>query len=329
LVAVIAAAGGLTGASTANAVLPILNPGVLPTTTTVTASASTITQGQSVTLTSTVKVLNVLPGLIVTPTGTVTFANGAQLLGVGTISNCFLITCTVKTQTAALPAGLDTVTATYSGAKLLTSASSASTTVSVANVVACPANVDCDTGPQSLQLSSGGNTTTTTYEVIADGSNGPQTVSEAVVAPNSTFVCGGGAPADPTIAGVIWNGTASDVTKTVYVDVFGEGAAYIAANGYFNGETRVAVGCYSSTQPFTGYVSTGSGYVYTDAPQVTNSDGTYYQALLSTCNAAVPLYTTPCATNIHVAQNDGPPYAVYDFSYEIDTSIGDPKHLPD
>ena len=110
--------------------------GILPTTTTVTASPASSTQGDAVTLTATVKVLG-LPGLGITPTGSVSFTalDGPSSTPVGSqaLGACLLKTCTASISTTALPVGTTSVKATYAG-DLLAAASSGFAAVSVAPV---------------------------------------------------------------------------------------------------------------------------------------------------------------------------------------------------
>lgn len=117
---------------------PAQSAGLLPTTTTVVASPASSSLGQAVTLTATVKVLD-LNGLLVTPSGTVSFTNGTQALGAAPLPDCSpAAPCSTSLTTTSLPVGSDTVTATYSG-DALTSSSSGTTTVQVsANTPGAP-----------------------------------------------------------------------------------------------------------------------------------------------------------------------------------------------
>lgn len=109
---------------------PAQAAGPLPTSTTVSASPGSVVVGQQVTLTATVRVLD-LNGLLVTPTGSVTFRTGTQVLGSASLPTCELTApCTAALSTRALPVGSDVVTATYGG-DALGSASTGTTTVQV------------------------------------------------------------------------------------------------------------------------------------------------------------------------------------------------------
>jgi hypothetical protein len=106
------------------------------TTTTVTSSVNPAVFGQAVTLTATVAVTQ--PGRGV-PTGTVTFYNGTQKLGTGTLNPQGVATLT----TTALPVAKDALTATYQGTiDCLTSTSAAvNETVTVHVVVLHPTHL--------------------------------------------------------------------------------------------------------------------------------------------------------------------------------------------
>lgn len=132
---VLAALGLLTGLAVLTQA-PAQAAGPLPTSTRLQASAATVTAGTPVTLVAKVSVLN-LGGLIITPTGSVTFTASRggppTALGTATLSSglsCLLTTCTATLSTAALPVGTNTITASYAG-DLLSAASGGSTTVRV------------------------------------------------------------------------------------------------------------------------------------------------------------------------------------------------------
>lgn len=89
--------------STSNLLVQVVNPG--PTTTSIGSSLNPSTFGQSVILTATVS-----ESTPYSPTGTVTFRDGAATIGTGTV-NAGVATFT----TSALSAGSHTITATYNG----------------------------------------------------------------------------------------------------------------------------------------------------------------------------------------------------------------------
>ena len=120
--------GGCTGTgscqvtmNSATSVTATFTPSNLPaTTTTLTASPSTSSYGQTVTLTATVTATSG------TPTGTVTFYNGATVLGPGTLSSG-----KAKLSTAALPVGSDSLTAVYGGSSAYAGSTSKPVAVTV------------------------------------------------------------------------------------------------------------------------------------------------------------------------------------------------------
>ena len=99
-----------------------------PTTTTVVASASPITFGQSDTYTATVSGPT---GVLPAPSGTVTFTDGSTTLGTGTLSTTAGVT--TATFTASQPAvGVHTISASYGGdGNYVTSATTSSASVTV------------------------------------------------------------------------------------------------------------------------------------------------------------------------------------------------------
>jgi hypothetical protein len=117
-------------------------------TSTLTLSATSVTQGQSVT--ATVLVTSATSG---TPTGTVTFLNNGKSLGTATLSNG-----TATYSTTSLPVGSNVITATYGGDPNFTgntaSAASGANTV----VVTAPAPLDF-----TLALGGGSGTLSGTY----------------------------------------------------------------------------------------------------------------------------------------------------------------------
>ncbi len=94
------------------------------TTTALTASASAITVGTSVTLTATV---TGTVGSSGTPTGTVTFYDGTTMLGTGTLT-----AGVAAYATTGLPVGSHTVTAVYRGDSNFSGSTSAAVTITVA-----------------------------------------------------------------------------------------------------------------------------------------------------------------------------------------------------
>src|SRR5581483_3976155 len=130
--------------------------GLLSTSTAVSATPSTSTEGAAVTLKATVKVLG-LGGIGVTPTGSVTFTstNGSATatLGSAPLTPCFLSSCTATLVTSSIPVGTTSVKASYPGDSL--SKASAGTAIVLVTpntspgtsaTVVCYAGQPCDTG---------------------------------------------------------------------------------------------------------------------------------------------------------------------------------------
>ncbi len=137
-------------------VAPAQSAGILPTSTTVQASPSPVLVGSPVTLKATVSVLG-LGGLLVTPTGQVTFSavnNGPPVtLGSAGLSACLaLVTpCTATLTTSALAVGTNTITATYAG-DLLAAGSSRTTSVQVDSAVPCAPSMTSESQVGSVEL---------------------------------------------------------------------------------------------------------------------------------------------------------------------------------
>ncbi|WP_348261614.1 Ig-like domain repeat protein [Telmatobacter sp. DSM 110680] len=109
-------------ASSSNAITIKISPLAFSTTTTLTASSSNIARGSALTFTADVKVANSTS----LPTGTVTFFDASQAIGTASLSSG-VATLTSST----LPAGTQTVTATYSGTTLYRQSTSNAVTVAI------------------------------------------------------------------------------------------------------------------------------------------------------------------------------------------------------
>jgi len=118
-----------------------------PTTDTVTASSTSLTGGQQVTLISVIRFSGP-----VTPTGTVTFTNNGALLGTSTLDSTGVATFTVNLMSSA-PA----VIATYSGDSVYATSTSAQTSITVAK----PMDFTMQMTPTTMTLQSQQHMTTT------------------------------------------------------------------------------------------------------------------------------------------------------------------------
>ncbi|MHB8682168.1 MAG: Ig-like domain-containing protein [Acidimicrobiales bacterium] len=133
--------GFVAGAGAVVTLAALLQPGVaptssgiLPTTTSLNASPAATAPGSPVVLKATVSALG-LGGLVVTPSGAVTFtesgSSGTEVLGKVSLPTGCLLTvapCTASLSVTTLPMGVDTIEAAYAG-DTLTGPSSAITTV--------------------------------------------------------------------------------------------------------------------------------------------------------------------------------------------------------
>ncbi len=145
------------------------------TTTTLTTSATSVVYGQSVTLTAKVISNGTSSN---TPTGTVQFFSGTNLLGSGTISGN-----TATLQTTAIPVGTNSITAVYQGDPNFATSTSTASTVTVAQASSLTA---LTVNPTSAGL---GQTVTLTAKVTAV-SPGSGTPTGTVTFMNGTTTLG-------------------------------------------------------------------------------------------------------------------------------------------
>lgn len=290
--------------------------GLLPTTTTLMVAPVSSVNGQQVTITAAVKLLGALPGLGITPTGTVTFTStdGTHHFAVGSapLGFCLLTTCTATLQSASLPVGTSSITGTYSG-DAVSNPSSGSFAAAVSlnrspgssSTVNCYPGNPCDSGVVRADPS-------TSLEVLTSASANAQTVM-ASITPGALAHCRE-FEGDPVGELGNFSTTATDVTKQINYTV--DGAAATSLENAYTASGTLFLGCYASTNPFNGYTNG----VYGPAPQVIEPApiGTVFEANLSSC--ANNSGQKPCFT---IVQNGfGPPHAVL----EVFTNTPDP-HL--
>ncbi len=179
------------------------------TTTTLTASPTSVAQGASVTLTATVTSSDG------TPTGTVTFSDASGSVGTATLNAGGMATLVLAT----LPAGTDSLTATFAAQGNYAASTSAVVTVSVTAGNAVSAPVISPTGstisgttPVYITDSATG---TTVYYTL-DGSN-PSATNGASCEPSSTTPCFSllGAATVKAVA-ISSSGSASSVVSQAY-----------------------------------------------------------------------------------------------------------------
>lgn len=277
---------------------------VLPTTTTLTASAPNSVVGDSVTLTAAVY-LKPLGGLVVTPSGYVYFSasNGAvtTALGRAKLGSCFRTSCIARLTTTALPAGSTSARASYAG-DLVAGASAGSTPINVTPVddstaVTCGPAQPCST--PTITSSDG----QTQLSIDSPPSAGGQTVTASLDS-NARLHCPG--DVDPEVGPLAtFNTTSPTGEKVVHYVGYGSHADQM---DYNYGAHTTYVGCFGAPHPFNGYTNG----VYGPA-QFVSADGLYEAQLSSCANNSNP---RPCFTNI---RGDG-----YD-EVQVTTQPGDPK----
>jgi hypothetical protein len=179
-------AGNTFFVQTAAAVTP---PALVSTTTTLKASAVSITAGTSVTFTATAAPAS---GTTV-PTGTVTFKDGTATLGTGTLNSTGVATYS----TSSLAVGAQSITAVYGGDSNFSGSTSSAVTVTVS--APPPPTFSIGTSPASGSVSAGSSAQTTITVTPANGFNqqvsfacsglptgGACTFAPATVTPNGT-----------------------------------------------------------------------------------------------------------------------------------------------
>lgn len=335
VVAAILAAAAVIGGSVALA--PPAAAGILPSATTITPSTPFATTGSTVAVTSTVKVLN-LPGLLVVPTGKVTFSSPGATSTSANLGICLLTICTARGSITLPVAGPRTVTATYAG-DLLAAASSKSTTVTVYNPLSsdsetCPASqIFCTASTSTGDCAADTPVTCVGLDVTDVDSSTDRTVNAALVTGNEPSC-----PDAPAIPGTPWalfSSTSADSQKFVHMEFHGPQATALAPLDMSNQLSYQWYGCYTTDQPFNGVVGGGTDHnsgSLVAAPQ----SGGLYQAKLPRCIGEP--YLNPDSDTIDGLDPSSPVPCVnlnYEdnfFGIRLDISIvtqpGDPKYIP-
>ncbi len=276
-------------------------PVLVATTCTVSGSPNPSTYGQSVTFTATVTASSGST----TPTGTVTFTDGGTTLGSGTLSGSGA-SATTTYGTSALPAGSQTITATYSGdANFNTnsgSTSPAQTVNKATPVVTTWPTASAITYGQTLASSSlsGGSATTTGSFAWTTSSTAPGT---GTASQSVTFT-----PTDTTDYTTV-TGTASvTVNKATPVVTTWPTASAITygqtlASSTLSGGSATPAGSFtwttSSTAPGAGTASQSVTFTPSNTTDYTTVTGT----TSVTVNQATPTVTTwPTASAITYGQ---------------------------
>jgi hypothetical protein len=164
--------GNTAFASSTSSVLTETITTLTGTATTLAAAPNPASAGESVTLTATVS-----PAPTGSSLGTVSFYNGATLLGSGTLNSSGVATFS----TTSLPAGADSLTAAYSGNLLFAASTSAalSETVNTAYTVTAP--------PAPLSVAQGGSVeVNVTVPPVGGAFNNPVTMSATGLPPGAT-----------------------------------------------------------------------------------------------------------------------------------------------
>ena len=300
--------------------------GLLSTTTTVTVAPSPAGLYREVKITATIKLLGVLPGLLITPTGSVAFRSAQYtgggidptLIGSAPVGTCLLTTCTATVYTSNLATGPITVSAAYSGDSLAKGSSGAGaatidlTSYTNSSSVPCAKTAEeCDAG---LIRSNDGST----YLFTAfDGTTGTaHTLNEALDVTPAPSACNAG--------GVVAQFTDTpDVTgyKDSYYTVTDptEAAALIAENAAHPD----VQGCFESTSEFNEF----DGSSLAPAPAVVESDGTFFEGPLPSCTLTSG--AAPCFNFDNDDQyfNANPNDVQIDVKWENGIP-GDPKYTP-
>jgi hypothetical protein len=174
-----------------------------PTTVTLTASTTQVMQGSPVTFTANV-------GVFANATGSVTFFNGTTQIGSVPISNA-----TASLTTSALPAGTDSITATYSGSQYYAASTSNAVAISVDLT---PVSTSTTLAVSASQANEGAPITLTATVAAASGS-----ATGTVNFVNGSMQIGSAS---------ITNGTASLSISTLPVGTNWISASYVGATGF-------------------------------------------------------------------------------------------------
>ncbi len=262
------------------------------------ASTTSPTFGQSVTLTDTLPSVNG-----VAPTGTVTFSNGTTTLGTGTLNNGV---ATLTTST--LPTGADSVSATYSGDNNFSNASSNSLTITVGKVAATSNDTVTGSGtfgaattPVTVTIPYAGTVAPTGAITVTDTTRNNTLTLQAstCTASNSNLVCTGNLPTANLAAGSN-PVTVSEAGDTNFSGSTGTGSITLSKAGLTTGDTATGTGTYGAT---TTTVTVSIPYSGPAAPTgsitVTDSLGNTVAIAASTCTASATALT--CSANLPTA----------------------------
>jgi Bacterial Ig-like domain (group 3)/MBG domain (YGX type) len=155
------------GVNLANYAVTLVN-GTLTVTGTVAVTTTTLTAPSSASQGTAVMLTAVVSSTSGTPTGSVSFYNGTALLGTSTLNSG-----TATLNTTALPAGANTVTATYAGSSSFSASTSSAVTIAITGPIpATQASYTVTANPTSLAIVSGKTANTTLILTPLGGYNG-------------------------------------------------------------------------------------------------------------------------------------------------------------
>ena len=247
-----------------------ISPATAQTTTTLSAPGSA-TYGANVTLTATVTSTAGTPG------GSVIFSNGRTALGAGTLNGGGVATLTTNT----LPAGTDTLTATYEGAGNFAASTSpaSSITINPATQTITFAAIGSHAYGSAPFAVSATSSAGSNYPVTITVQSGPAVINGGTVTLTGagTVVLqgsqAGNADYDAATATQSFQATPASLTVTAN----DASRVYGAANPAFNGTVTGAVGSDSFTESFTTTATTNSNVGgYPIVPAVTGTNlGSY------------------------------------------------------
>jgi MBG domain (YGX type)/Bacterial Ig-like domain (group 3)/Beta-propeller repeat len=216
--------------------------GPVSTSTALTSSLSSSVDGQAITLTA-----QITPSLVGTPTGTVTFSDGATVLGTGPLNG----SGSASISTSLLPAGTDSITAVYSGDTYFGGSTSSALALTVT-----PAPLTVTANSVSRQYGASDPTFTAAYSGFVNG-DGPGALSgtltctagDAVSSPVGTYAinCSGLSSSNYSIT--FLPGTLSITPAPLTITANNASKIYGAANpafsatdtGFVNGDTAAVL----------------------------------------------------------------------------------------
>jgi hypothetical protein len=323
-----AAAGANMGNYTVSIVNGTLTVTAAATNTSLSAPA-TSTYTSSVTLTATVA------STAGTVAGTVTFYSGSTALGTGTLNGSGVATLA----TAALPAGADNVTATYSAAGNFATSTSTASTVTVnqaSQTITFPAVASHPYGSAPFAVtatSSAGSK----YPVTIAVQSGPATVSGGVVTVTGTgtVVLQAAQAGDADYSAATATQSFQVTPAQLTVSASNATRVYGAANPAFSGSVTGAIGGDSFTETFTTAATSSSNVgSYPIVPAVTGPQSNYtvnivngtltVTAAATTTSLSAPgtaAYGTNVTLTATVASTAGKPAGTVTF-YNGTTALG-------